>query len=62
MIIRAEHVRAYLYRVALILQPMLGALGVAKHSDTYVIGSMIVAVLSVSLAVVNTSTVRSSDQ
>ena len=56
MIIRLEWVRAYLYRVALVVQPLLGALGIVKDSTPYVVASMIVSVLSVSLAVVNTST------
>ena len=53
-----EWVRAYLYRVALILQPALAGVGVATDSTVWVVLSIIVAVLSVGMATVNTSTER----
>lgn len=53
-----EWVRAYLYRVALVVQPVLGVIGVAKDSTVWVVLSIVTAVLSVGMATLNTSTVR----
>jgi hypothetical protein len=55
---RFEYVRAYLYRVALVVQPTLGALGIAKESKAFGIAALIIAVLSVGMAATNTSTER----